>query len=75
LIPVSGNHHHPAAGETTTMTYTTETILARYADRNTDPIPAARAERLTKAVELGATDAVLEQLCDAVRTSTTDTRA
>jgi hypothetical protein len=33
LIPVSGNHHHPAAGETTETTMTTELITG-----NTYPV-------------------------------------
>lgn len=47
--------------------------LAYYAATNTDPIPEVRRERLAQAVELGADDALLRVLCDAVRISRTDT--
>lgn len=50
--------------------HTLETLTARYAADNTDPNPK-RLERLVEAIELGASDAALEALCDAARTSRT----
>jgi hypothetical protein len=55
------------------MSHTIDSILARYAAGNTAPINPTRRERLAQAIELGASDAALEKLCDAKRTSTTDT--
>lgn len=40
------------------------TLKAKYPD-----MPEARIGRLTRAIELGATDEILEILCDATRTS------
>lgn len=50
------------------MAHTIETLTARYAAANTEPNPG-RIARLAKAIELGATDDVLEALCDATRTA------
>jgi len=52
--------------------YTIETLSARYAEGNTTPNPK-RIERLARALELGASDQALEAICDAARTSMTDT--
>lgn len=52
--------------------HTIETLTARYAAANTEPNPK-RIERLAEAIELGASDAALEALCDAARTSKTET--
>jgi hypothetical protein len=54
------------------VSHTIETIAARYNAGNTTPNPK-RIERLALAIERGATDAALEAICDARRTSTTDT--
>jgi hypothetical protein len=54
------------------VSHTIETLTARYAAGNTTPNPK-RIERLARAIELGATDAALEAICDAKRTSMTDT--
>jgi len=55
------------------VSHTLETILARYAEGNTAPINDVRRERLARAIELGASDGALEALCDAKRTSTSET--
>jgi hypothetical protein len=47
--------------------------LAYYAACNTAPIAPKRAERLARAIELGASHDVIMAICDAGRTSTTDT--
>lgn len=46
---------------------TLEEILAYYAETNADPIHEGRAKSLARAVELGADDATLKVLCDAMR--------
>lgn len=46
-----------------------EMILAQFARENTDPINPVRKARLTRAVELDATDAALQAICGANRTS------
>lgn len=50
-----------------------ETILAQFARENTDPINDVRKARLTRAVELDATDEALQALVGANRTSDTAT--
>lgn len=56
------------------MPHTIETIVAFYATVNHDPtINPVRMKRLERAIELGAADKVLEQICDTLRTSDTDT--
>jgi hypothetical protein len=55
------------------MSHTVESILALYAASNTAEINPVRRERLTRAIEMGASDSVLEAICHAARTSTTAT--
>jgi len=49
-------------------THTIESLTELYNTGNTTPSPA-RIARLAKALELGATDSVLEEICNAARTS------
>lgn len=55
------------------MAHTLYSLATRYVDRTANPLPAARRESLTMALALGASDAALETICDALRVARRNT--